>query len=236
MPLRADTAVGTVTDMRSTSAMREKPKYRSSYGSRYTGSFRNSVPAYTPRPLGTTSSSATRTYGGGGYGGAYYMERQRNSIPNSEYSGVSGYGSIAIVRNTDRSGETQTLSEITGAEPTISAGRHRLFAPPSGGKEAQWASWWSTFASIYGEDATEDDLETWWYSIYGASAAPDDYGDFYNWCITNRKFATLPVGDGVAFMLLLALVLIMYKRNSEKTTIIGKTKCTTFLNEMYKFL
>ncbi len=210
------------TDMRSTSAMRDKPVYRSSYGQQYTGSFRNNVPAYTPQRLGTVSAGSSHSYGGC----TMYVPDGRGSGSTYQYQtgNTGGYGAISVPSGTSRgrySAATPSAEyEAQAQQAEEYAVRSRFYAPPSGGKETQWTNWWATFAELYGEDElTEDNLRAWWYTVYGGSAAPDDYQDFYNWCKTNNKFASLPIGNGVPCLLLCALLFALFKRHFYKNNI-----------------
>ena len=227
VPLRADTAVGTVTDMRSTSAMREKPKYRSSYGSRYTGSFRNSVPAYTPRPLGTTSSSATRTYGGGGY---YQHNNYNYRTDSRNNTGNNLYGIATPVMQRRRAAYPSTASryqENSVSDNLASANhvnRRRLgtigdwydeniddytndngdgFEYEEDGYRYYNSTWW-------------DGLYELWRSYYGEGSTPDLFEQMM--ADKNMRRAELPLGDGVGALLIAALIymLVLFTKINHK--------------------
>gem|GEM_PF-2459245 len=214
--------VSGVNNMYSTSSMRDRgySTYRSNYGSQHVGTDSYTGFVYSAKGLHTTSSSLRHTYGSA-YTGAYQSIHSLGKTSNHVKQGMSIVGSIDgsndAIAPVSRPVVGQSVTSIprnqVESESAVVGMRSRFFAPPSGGKETQWANWWTAFAAS-GMELTEDNLRTWWYSIYGGSAAPDDYQDFYNWCKANRQFASLPLADGTAFLLVLGMLtaIVIHRR------------------------
>lgn len=188
-------------DMHSTSSMRDKQTYRSSYGRQYTGSFYNSGKTYNPQKLSTISSSKQHSYGYNMYGynpTSSFSASPQRITPNT----VTFY---PIVNNTTKAKQSSTYN------------RHLSLRAPGVLDDGAWRSWYDEYISDGGNENL-DGLEDWWSEHFGNddSVTPDIFDDWREWLENNQPWLT-PVGDYMCLILLVMFyTLLLIKNNVRK--------------------